>query len=92
MGERQEILHLWLAAAALDTDVKAWAHHDGTGEGDRGGRGGRFHGSEPPYRTGVDALRDGWFLLQAPGPFDAEATNGELPWEFVFERRHRVDE
>ncbi len=85
MVERQQVLHLWLAAAALDTEVVAWSFYDGTGRaGDRAP-------TERPYRTGVEALADGWFLLQAPGPIDPAATDGELSCEFVFERRVAVD-
>ena len=79
MAERQQILHLWLAAAALDTEVTAWAFYDGAG-------GPRPSPAERPYRTGVEAMADGWLLLQAPGPIDPAATNGELSCEFVFER------
>lgn len=81
MGERQQILHLWLHAAALDTAVAAWSFYDGTDGAlaipDR----------EPPYQNGTAALRDGWMLIQAPGPIDVAATHGELPAEYVFERR-----
>lgn len=88
MAERQQVLHLWLAAAALDTDVKAWAFHDGAeGAGSLAGVDASIPSTEPPYRTGVDALADGWFLLQAPGPLGLSAIDGELPCEFVFERR-----
>lgn len=81
MTERQQILHLWLHAAALDTAVAAWSFYDGTDgalpEPD----------GDPPYPNGTAALRDGWMLIQAPGPIDVASTNGELPAEFVFERR-----
>lgn len=81
MTERQQILHLWLHAAALDTSVTAWSFYDGTGGALT------IPDSEPPYPTGTAALNDGWLLMQAPGPIDAAATHGELPAEFVFERR-----
>lgn len=87
MAERQQILHLWLASAALDTNVVAWAFHDGAGGV---GADHPIPPTDPPYRTGVDALVDGWFLLQAPGPLGLATTNGELPCEFVFERRVTV--
>lgn len=96
MGERPRVLHLWLAAAALDTDVKAWAVYGGSPEpappgttpGDPSGEprsGVSFDGPEPPYRTGVDAVDDGWALVQAPGPVGLDV-NGELGCEFVFTR------
>lgn len=94
MAERQQILHLWLAAAALDTEVIAWAFHDGSRmatsaastEAD-GGDDGRPPGRDRPYRTGVEAMADGWMLLQAPGSIAPAASNGDLGCEFVFERR-----
>lgn len=85
MGERQQILHLWLAAAALDTEVVAWAFYDGTDRGQQAPT--DRPPTERPYHTGVEALRDGWMLLQAPGPVEVTSTSGELPGEFVFERR-----
>lgn len=81
MGERQQVLQLWLRVVALDAPVVAWAFYDGS-DGAR-----PLPAGEPPYATGVGALRDGWMLLQAPGAVHIESTNGELPAEFVFERR-----
>ena len=78
---RQQILHLWLHAAALDTSVAAWAFYDGTaGAAD-------LPDVDPPYPTGVAALQDGWMLMQVPGPLPVDSTNGELAAEYVFERR-----
>ncbi len=89
MAERQQVLHLWLKEAALDTEVTAWAFYDGT---DGRGPGLVPTGfSECPYRTGVEAMVDGWFLLQAPGPIDPAATNGELSCEFIFHRRVELE-
>ncbi len=81
MSARQQVLHLWLAAAALDTPVTAWAFYDGADDPTRGLPEGR-----PPYPTGVAALRDGWFLLQAPGPLDPRNELAETGCEFVFVR------
>ena len=81
MSARQQILHLWLHAAALDTRVAAWSFYDGSADGPS------LPETEPPYATGVAALQDGWMLLQAPGAIDVDSMNGELTCEFVFERR-----
>lgn len=78
---RQQVLHLWLAAAALDTNVTAWAFYDGTD-----GNGPVLPVEQPPYPTGVHALRDGWMLLQTPGPIPLERANAETGAEFVFTR------
>ena len=63
-----------------------WARYDGTGAtqpmaGDS---------AEPPYHTGVAALRDGWRLIQAspllPEAPGAEFRTGYLKYEFFFEK------
>ncbi|MDH6222556.1 hypothetical protein [Streptomyces pseudovenezuelae] len=58
---RQQVLVLYLANSALDSHVVGWSLYDGTGRtspttGDS---------DEPPYESGVAALRDGWRLIQA---------------------------
>ena len=89
--KRQKVLVLYLADSALDAHVIAWAQYDGTGQnahmaGDA---------EEPPYATGLAALRDGWRLIQmapllphAPG---AEFTTAYLKYEFLFEQWVDVD-
>lgn len=83
---RQKVLVLYLANSALDAPVVAWALYDGSGE--------RLHmaGDEdrPPYKTGLDALREGWRLFQAsqiqPHPRGEEFDLSYLKYEFFFER------
>jgi len=83
---RQKVLVLYLANSALDAPVIAWSVYDGTGAtrpmaGDA---------DEPPYRTGVDALKDGWRLFQAaqllPHDKGAELDVSYLKYEFWFEQ------
>ncbi len=86
MAIRQQVLVLYLSTSALDAPVIAWARYDGTGRtrhmaGDS---------DQPPYRTGLAALEDGWRLIQAapleqhsPG---AEFRTGYLKYEFFFEK------
>ena len=59
------------------------------------GAGPQLPDGSPPYPTGVDALTDGWMLLQssqliAPVQGD-EHVNAYLDFEFVFERRFGID-
>jgi hypothetical protein len=84
--QRQKVLVLYLANSALDAPVIAWAVYDGTGEtrpmaGDN---------DEAPYSTGVDALKDGWRLIQAaqilPHPRGDEFDLSYLKYEFFFEQ------
>jgi hypothetical protein len=86
MPLRQQILYLWLAEGALDTETVGWAFHDGTS-----GAGPQLPEAEPPYATGLAALQQGWFLIQSPAPYPlhagAEYEVSYLANEFVFERR-----
>lgn len=88
-AERQQVLYLWAAGSALDSPTVGWAFHDGTD-----GTGPTLPDADPPYATGVDALRDGWLLLQSaqlvpPAP-GTEHLNAYLEYEFVFERRASI--
>ncbi len=61
MMKRQKVLVLLLSDSALDSRVIAWAQYDGTGP-----RSSTWPAiaEEPPYATGLAALRDGWRLFQ----------------------------
>lgn len=83
---RQKVLTLYLATSALDSNVLAWAIYDGTGKeafttGDN---------TAPPYATGMDALLDGWRLIQHPiliPPYPGEElTTSFMKYGFVFEK------
>lgn len=88
---RQTVLVLYLANSALDSPVVGWSRYDGTGAtrhmaGDS---------DEPPYRTGLDALKDGWRLFQAsqlmPHQRGAEFDVSYLKYEFWFEQLSEVE-
>lgn len=83
---RQKVLTLYLSTSALDSGVLAWAIYDGTGKeafttGDS---------AAPPYATGMDALLDGWRLIQHPiliPPYPGEElTTSFMKYGFVFEK------
>jgi hypothetical protein len=83
---KQQVLVLYLNTSGLDSHVVAWSNYDGTGKtnpttGD---------GDEPPYDTGVDALKDGWRLFQASQlipPYPGhEYDTSFLKHEFWFEK------
>jgi hypothetical protein len=86
VSQRQQILYLWLAESALDAHVVAWAFHDGSQ-----GHGPAIPASDPPFKTGAEALNAGWMLLQTPNiapPVEGrEFDTSYLGYEFVFERR-----
>jgi hypothetical protein len=86
MTVRQQVLVLYLATSALDTQVVGWANYDGTGRA--------FHmagdNDIPPYKTGLHALLDGWRLIQA-NPLTTHIPGNEyrtdyLKYEFFFEK------
>lgn len=83
---RQQVLVLYLSTSALDSKVVGWASYDGadqsrptTGDSD-----------DPPYETGLDALHDGWRLIQAAQlipPYPGhEYDVSFLKHEFFFEK------
>lgn len=83
---RQKVLTLYLATSALDSHVLGWSIYDGTGKesfttGDS---------DEPPYETGLDALKDGWRLIQQPvliPPYPGEEyTTSFMKYGFLFEK------
>ncbi|MGW1269393.1 hypothetical protein [Streptomyces sp. NPDC002491] len=85
---RQQVMVLYLATSALDSDVVGWSRYDGTGrtrpttgDGD---------GDEPPYATGLAAMCDGWRLFQAsqllPPQAGHEYDVSFLKHEFFFEK------
>ncbi len=85
-GTRQQVLMLCLDNSALDARVVAWSLYDGTGREQRMAG----DADEPPYGTGLDALRDGWRLIQAspllPHAGGDEFRIGYLKYEFLFEK------
>ncbi|MDP0400080.1 hypothetical protein [Tsukamurella strandjordii] len=85
-GVRQQVMVLQLATSALDSPVLGWSRYDGTGRS----RPTMGDGDEPPYATGVDALVDGWRLLQAsqliPPARGFEHDTSYLPYEFWLTR------
>lgn len=88
---RQQLLVLYLGTSALDSNVIAWTRYDGTGRS----RPTMGDSDTPPYRSGLEALQDGWRLLQMSQlqshPTGHEYDVAYLPYEFLFERMVRID-
>lgn len=84
---RQQILVLYLGNPQLDSVVVAWSFYDGTGHHQREARGLEI---APPYASGLEALQDGWRLIQYPRleapPTGREYDLSYLESEFVFEK------
>lgn len=83
---RQQVLLLYLGHSALDAPVIAWSFWDGTGAAES------MAGDteEPPYASGLAAIRDGWRLFQVspllPHASGDEFRTGYLKYEFLFEK------
>ena len=91
---RQQILILHLSHSELDAQTVAWALYDGSlPEGAKQMQSGDEE--QPPYRSVLAAMRDGWFVMQiSPLPYyvrGEEHEVGHLPYEYVLERRVPID-
>lgn len=93
--ERQQILILHLANPDLGSQTVAWALYDGAAPGNQLQMN-SGDSEEPPYASVVDAMRDGWFVLQLPAlPVyrrGEEHEHGHLPFEYILERSVTVHE
>ncbi len=86
LEQRQIVMILFLATSAIDSKVLGWTIYDGTGKtypttGDS---------DCPPYNTGLEAMQDGWRVIQFPQlipPYkDMEYTTSFVKFEYVFEK------
>ncbi len=88
----QKILVLYLRDSALDSDVIAWSIWDGSSLDEN------YSGKtdDPPYNSGLDALRDGWWLIQMspllPPIPGKELQTSILKYEFIFEKLAKKNE
>ena len=91
-AQRQKVLILYLASSALDTPVVAWSSYDGTGKT----RAMAADSDEPPYKTGLHALQDGWRLIQLSQlipPYPGEEFSVSYQrYECVFEKLEPMHE
>ncbi|HEY3595319.1 MAG TPA: hypothetical protein VGL13_15640 [Polyangiaceae bacterium] len=83
---RQQLLILCSASPDLASHVVAWSFYDGAGEGTS------MAGDDdtPPYASVLEAMRDGWRVLQLPQtPPPAQGSEYQpsfLKWEYALER------
>ena len=98
---KQKILVLYLHNADLNSRVVAWSLYDGTRAQpdvpEKGNRYGAPTGSaeSPPYDSVVDAMRDGWRVIQFPQQFPAYPGMGYdtsfLKYEYILEKLEDSD-
>ncbi len=83
---RQKLLVLYLHTPDLNSSVVAWAIYDGTGTvkhttGDS---------ETPPYTSVLEAMKDGWRVIQFPQQFPAypgmEYHTSYLRFEYILEK------
>ncbi len=86
MPSRQQLLVLWLNVSDPGAHVCAWSRYDAAGA-DTGMSGDQ---DAPPYGSALEAMRDGWRIIQYPQANTVahgdEFRVGFLKNEFVLER------
>jgi hypothetical protein len=91
---RQQLLFLCLDHPELDSKTVAWALYDAALSREELQMG---TGSEvtPPYYSVLDAMRDGWKVMQVPQIQSFHRDHGNepahLPYEYVLQREVEID-
>lgn len=91
MRLRQKLLVLYAGNSTPESPVVAWSFYDGTGKT-------AFEASgdnKPPYPSVLEAMKDGWRVIQYPPMRDPvpgqEYQMGVLKFEFVLEKMEDLD-
>ncbi|HJP30607.1 MAG: hypothetical protein QF689_10920 [Candidatus Latescibacteria bacterium] len=88
MPDVQDVLVLFQTTPGLDSQVVAWSRYEaskGTGISDLAEE------DEPPYGNAMEAMRDGWQVIQMSElkhrpPGDDAYEDGPLPYQTVLSR------
>ncbi len=90
--QRQKLLFLYLGNSSPESEVVAWSLYDGTTDETFEATGEQ---AEPPYASVLDAMRDGWRVIQVPvlqtPQVGREYENDYLDFEFVLEKMETVN-
>ena len=88
---RQQLLVLYAGNSTPDSPVVAWSVYDGTGKSSFEAKG----EAKPPYGSVLEAMKDGWRVIQYPPLRDPEPGRehqmGFLKFEFVLEKMEDLD-
>ena len=92
--QRQQLLFLNAGSSSPESRVVAWALYDGAAPaGKQQMQSG--DSAEPPYRSPLAAVQDGWRIMQVPQmphfQTGREFDTGHLPFEFVLERMVEIE-
>lgn len=82
--ERQIILYLYSKSTNLRSPLGAWALFDPTAPDDP-----VLPSQDPPYASVLDAVRDGWRIVQFPRPelySFSDVENAYLNFEFILDK------
>ena len=89
---RQKLLVLWLQTPDLRSPVGAWSIFDGTGKETHT----TADSHHPPYDSVLDAMKDGWRVIQFPQQFPAfpgmEYNTSYLKFEYILEQLEAIDD
>ena len=83
-SERQLILYLYSKSTNLRSPLGAWALYDPTAPDDP-----LLPSQDPPYASVLEAVRDGWRIVQFPRPElynFSDVENTYLNFEFILEK------
>ena len=88
---RQQILILYSNTPDLNSGVCAWAEYDGAGQAHHT----TGDSDKPPYESVMNAMRDGWRVIQFPQQLPAypgmELSTSYLRFEHILEKLVAVD-
>lgn len=83
-SEKQLILYLYSKSTNLRSPLGAWALYDPTVPDEPA-----LPSQDPPYGSVLDAVRDGWRIVQFPRPelhSFSDVKNAYLSFEFILEK------
>ena len=83
-GEKQLILYLYSKSTNLRSPLGGWALYDATATDEP-----VLPSQEPPYTSVLDAVNDGWRIVQFPRPElynFTDVDNAYLTYEFILQK------
>ena len=83
-SEKQLLLYLYSKSTNLRSPLGGWAVYDATAPDEP-----VLPSQEPPYASVLDAVRDGWRIVQFPRPElynFTDVDNAYLTYEFILEK------